>query len=150
MVEEVEQIHDLPPWKTEDLASAWVSQSELAKKNGREEEAREFNLRAIQALAAIVSENPGIASGRMLLASAFFQYWQLNSELPPADWLAQVEDYSLSESPVRSCKLAGLAARQAVMHGDMTTAKYYTSYLLGKGFYEPEFVRFCRAYGLCK
>ena len=149
MVEEVEQIHDLPSWKTEDLAGAWVLQSELGKENGREEEAREFNLRAVQALSAIVSESPGIARGRLLLASALFQYWQLNNELPPAGWLAQVEDYSLSDPPVRSCKLAGLAARQAVMHGDIPTAKYYTDYLLSKGFYEPEFVRFCRAYGLC-
>ena len=149
MVEEVEKIQDLTHWQTEELANAWVSQSELAKENGREQEAREFNLRAVQTLSASVSDSSGFVSSRVWLASALFHYWQLNNELPPADWLTQVEDYSLSEPPVRSCKLAGLAARQAVMRGDMSTARYYTDYLLDKGFYEAAFVRFCQAYGLC-
>jgi hypothetical protein len=149
MVEEVEKIHDLTHWTNEDLANAWVSQSELAIETGREHEAREFNLRAVQALSAGLSDSSGFASGRLWLAFTLFQYWQLNNELPPARWLAQVEDYSLSEPPVRSCKFAGLAARQAVMRGDLASAGFYTDYLLGKGYYEPAFIRFCQAYDLC-
>ncbi len=149
MVEEAEQRQDFPPWKTENLASTWLSQSDLEKENGREEEAMEFNLRAVQALSASVSESSGFARGRILLAFALFQYWQLNNELPPDSWLAQVEDYSLSEPPVRSCTLAGLAARQAIMRGDLASARFYTDYLLGKGYYEPAFIRFCQAYDLC-
>jgi len=149
MVDEVERIPDLPHWKTEDFASTWMSRSELATEQGRDEDARDFNLRAVRNLFASVAESSGFARGRGLLVSALFQYWQLNNELPPADWLSQVEDYSLSEPPVSSCKLAELAARQAVMRGDMSTASYYTDYLLGKGFYEPAFVRFCQAYSLC-
>jgi tetratricopeptide (TPR) repeat protein len=149
MLEEVEQIHELPLWKTQILASVWLSRSELAKEDGREQEAREFNLRAVQALAASVSDSSGFASGRGWLALALFRYWQLNNELPPARWLAQVEDYSLSEPPVRSCTLAGLAARQAVMRGDLASARFYTDYLLGKGYYAPAFIRFCQDYELC-
>jgi hypothetical protein len=126
-----------------------VSQAELAKETGREQEAREFNLRAVQALSASISDSSGFASGRLWLAFALFQYWQLNNELPPEDWLAQVEDYSLSEPPVRSCVLAELSARWAVMRGDLVAAGYYTEYLLAKGFYEPGFIRFCQAYELC-
>jgi tetratricopeptide (TPR) repeat protein len=149
MVEEVEKIHDLTHWKTEDLARVWVSQAELAKETGREQEAREFNLRAVQALSASLSDSSGFASGRLWLASALFQYWQLNNELPPDNWVTQVEDYSLSEPPVKSCTLAGLAARQAMMRGDLASAGYYTEYLLAKGYYEPGFIRFCQAYKLC-
>jgi hypothetical protein len=149
MMEQVEQLQDLPPWKTEDLARSWLTRSELATANEREGEAREFNLRAIEALSASVSKSPGFALGHWGLASALFQYWQLNNELPPAKWLAQVDDYSLSEPPVRGCTLAGLAARQAVMRGDKSAARYYTDYLLDKGYYEPAFVRFCHSYGLC-
>ena len=149
MAEEVKQIHELPPWKTENLASAWMSQSGVATEQGREDDAREFNLRAIQTLSASVSESSGFARGGILLASALFQYWQLNNELPPDSWLAQVEDYSLSEPPVRSCTLAGLAARQAIMRGDLASARFYTDYLLGKGYYAPAFIRFCQAYDLC-
>ena len=149
MVEEVERIHDLPPWKTKDLASALMSQSELATEQGREEDAKDFNLRAIRTLSASVSESSDVGSSRRWLAFALFQYWQLNNELPPAGWLAQVEDYSLSEPPVRSCEFAGLAVRQALMRGDRASARYYIDYLLGKGFYEPAFIRFCQAYELC-
>jgi hypothetical protein len=149
MFEEAEHLQDLPPWKTEDLATAWVSQSGVATEQGREDDARDFNLRAIQALSASVSESSGFSRGKILLASALFQYWQLNRELPQDGWLAQVEDHSLSEPPVRSCTLAGLAARQAVMRGDLASARFYTDYLLGKGFYEPAFIRFCQAYDLC-
>lgn len=145
----VGNIDDLPPEKIEDLARSWMSQSGLARIQGREEEATEFNLQAIRALSTSVSERPGYARIRNLLAAALFQYWQLNSKLPQADWLALAENYSLSEPPVRSCVLAGLAARQAVMHGNLPTARYYTDYLLGKGYYEPQFVRFCQVYGLC-
>ena len=149
MVEEAEQTDDLPPWKSENLAGTLMSQSELATEQGREEDARDFNLRAIQTLSASVSESSGFASGHRWLAFALFQYWQLNNELPPDRWLAQVEDHSLSEPPVRSCTLAGLAARQAMMRGDLVSARFYTDYLLGKGYYEPAFIRFCQVYDLC-
>ncbi len=149
LAEKVENFDELPPWKIEDLASSWMSQSLLAREQGWEEEATKFNLQAIRALSTSVSENPGYSRNRSRLAAVLFQYWQLNSELPPADWIALVEDYSLNEPPVRSCVLAGLAARQAVMRGDLTSAKSYTDYLLSKGFYEPGFIRFCQAYKLC-
>jgi hypothetical protein len=73
----------------------------------------------------------------------------LNDELPPSDWQALVEDCSLSDPPVSSCAQADLAARQAVMRGDLDAAKNYTDYLLDKRYQEPEFVRFCQDYGLC-
>ena len=149
MAEQMEKANDLPHWKIRGVARIGMSRSDLARDQGREEEARKFNLRALRALSENVLENPDIAKNRNWLATALFQYWQLNGEQPPADWLALVEDYSLSEPPVRSCMLAGLAARRAVMRGDLAAAKYYTDYLMGRGYYEPAFVRFCRAYDLC-
>jgi hypothetical protein len=149
MVGDTVKADALPPWKTQARASVLITRAELSRRRGLEEEARGFNLQAIHALAASVSESPAFARSRNSLALALFQYWQLNGEPPPAGWLALVDDYSLSEPPVRSCGHAELAARQAVMQGEIPTARYYTDYLLGKGFYEPGFVRFCRAYGLC-
>lgn len=147
--EEQGQIDDLPLWKMEYLASSMASQSLLAKEQGRARDAREFNLKAIQTLSAILSESPDLAGSRNELVSALFNYWQLNDELPPSDWQALVEDYSLSEPSVRSCAQADLAARQAVIRGDLASAKIYTDYLSGKGYKLARFIRFCHDYGLC-
>ena len=140
---------DLPPLKMEVLADSLVSQSLLAKEQGREKDARDFNLKAIRYLSAMVSESPDSARSNYQLARALFRYWQLNDELPPSDLQALVEDYSLSEPPVRSCVQADLAARQAVMRGSLDSAEYYTDYLLDIGYKPPSFVRFCQDYGLC-
>lgn len=149
MAKESGEPSELAPWDLRDFAMTLMAQTRLAKDQGRKEEASDINLEAIRILSASVVESPGFAKNREPLAAALFEYWQLRSELPSPNLLALVENYSSSNPPVRSCTLAALAARQAVMHDDMLTAKYYTDYLLGKGFYEPEFVRFCRAYGLC-
>ena len=149
VAEEQGQIDDLPLWKMEFLASSMASQSLLAKEQGRVKDAREFNLKAVRILSAILSESPDLAGSRNELVSALFKYWQLNGELPPADWQAFIEDFSLSEPPVRSCDQAELAARQAIMRGDLNSAKNFTDYLLGKGYKSASFIRFCQDYDLC-
>ena len=42
-----------------------------------------------------------------------------------------------------------VAARIAVMKGELAVAERYTSSLLSKGYYEPGFIRFCRTRGVC-
>jgi len=54
------------------------------------------------------------------------------------------------DQPARSCDDASLAARIAVMKEDMSLARDYTAYLLGKGFFEPEFAAFCKEYATCE
>jgi len=143
------QTDDLQSWKMARLADSWASRSRLAQEQGREKEAREFNLKAIRILSATLSESSDRGRSHNALGYALFRYWQLNDELPSADWRALVEDYSLSEPPVRSCAQAGLAARQAVMREELATARFYSDYLLGKGYQSASFLRFCRAYSLC-
>jgi hypothetical protein len=36
------------------------------------------------------------------------------------------------------------------MKEDMSLARDYTAYLLGKGFFEPEFAAFCKEYATCE
>ena len=132
-----------------EMAVSLGHQSSLAVETGDMAEARNSNLEAIRVLSGVVSKSPDFVGGRYRLAKALIQYWQLNELRPPPEWQALVEDYSLSKKVVRSCNLADLAARQALMRGDLATAKSFTDYLFGKGYKEPGFLRFCQAYGLC-
>jgi len=132
-----------------DVAISLGHQSSLALALENTEDAKKLNLEAIRILSEVVTRSPDFSKSRYELASALIQYWQLNGKLPQPEWLTQVEDYSLSERPVRSCGLADLAARQAVMRGDLASAKFYTDYLFDKQYREPGFMSFCEVHGLC-
>lgn len=132
-----------------DVADSLGYQSLLALETEDIEEARKLNLEMIRVLSEVVSQSTGFADGQRMLARTLFQYWKLNELRPPPKWQSLVEDYSLRVPAVRSCDLADLAARQALMRGGLVSAKSYTDYLLSKGYKEPGFIRFCQAYGLC-
>jgi tetratricopeptide (TPR) repeat protein len=134
--------------KTMEVATALGQQSSLAMEMENMDEARKLNQEAIRILLEVVSNSPGFVRGQTAFAHALINYWQLNEKLPPPEWLVKMEDYSLSDRSVRSCDLADLAVRQAVMRGDLATAESYKEYLLGKGYREPDFIRFCEANGL--
>ncbi len=133
-----------------DMAASLHFQAVVAMETGNKGEALNSNNEAIRVLSRVVSKSPDSVSAQHGLASAHFQYWQLNAALPPAESQTLVKDYSLSDPPVRSCELADLAAHQAVMRGDMDSARFYTDYLFGKGYRDPGFIGFCQAYGMCE
>lgn len=132
-----------------EMATSLGRQSSLAMEAGEMAEARELNLKVIGLLSEGVSKSPDFVEGRYRLARALIQYWQLNELRPPPKWQTLVEDYSLRKTPVRSCALADLAARQALMRGDLASAESFTDYLFSKGYREPGFLRFCQTYNLC-
>lgn len=49
-----------------------------------------------------------------------------------------------------SCTTHANQVRQAILSGDDETARALTTSLLGKGYYEPGFIRTCRQYDLCQ
>jgi hypothetical protein len=132
-----------------DVVDSLGYQSSLALATEDIEEAKKLNLEMIRILSEVVSRSKGFADGQLRLARALFQYWQLNELRPPPQWQSLVEDYSMRAPAVRSCDLADLAARQALMRGGLVSARSYTDYLFSKGYKEPGFIRFCQAYGLC-
>lgn len=133
-----------------DVVRSLSHQSSLAIEMENINEAIKLNLEAIRILSEMVSKSPDSVSGQYRLAHALIQYWQLHEKLPPPEWQKLVEDYSLSKRPVRSCDLAALAVRQAVMRGDLLVAKSHNDYLFDKNYREPGYLRFCEAHGLCK
>lgn len=149
MAEEYRSIDQPSREKMLDVADSLGYQSLLALETEDIVGARKLNLEMIRVLSEVVSRSTGFADGQRRLARALFQYWQLNELRPPPEWQRLVEDYSLKSPAVRSCDLADLAARQALMRGGLVSAKSYTDYLFSKGYKEPGFIRFCQAYGLC-
>ncbi len=147
--EQYKRVDDPLLERTLDVATSLFYQSTLAMETGNTAQARKTNIEAIRILTEVVGKSPDYVIGQYRLATALFQYWQLNDALPPAEWQSLVVDNSLSEPPVRSCERADLAARQAVMRADLVAAKFYADYLFDKGYQEPGFVRFCQAYDLC-
>lgn len=113
------------------------------------EEADTALAHAIDELSRLVLENPDHGHTAQLLANALVDYWERHGQLPDGDAKTMLPAYLVDPEQATSCEDAGLAARLEVMRGNIPLAKNYTSYLLSKGFYEPEFVDFCRRYELC-
>jgi hypothetical protein len=87
--------------------------------------------------------------GRQFLARAWWEYWARNGVLPNEQAASALENYLANPKKATSCNDAGLAARLEIMRGNTSLASDYTLYLLEKGYFEPEFVTFCREYNLC-
>lgn len=84
-----------------------------------------------------------------LLATANYILWIQNSEShrrsrTTPDGLKETE---LQQGP--SCNEIDLRVRQAVMAGDLVRARQYSSMLKSKGFFEPEYMQFCRKFEVC-
>jgi tetratricopeptide (TPR) repeat protein len=124
--------------------------SAVAAQLGKTGEADNFLQEAIDRLAALVSEQPEYRQSRRMLANAWVEYWFRHGVLPNEEAETMLEAYLVDPDEATSCNEASLAAKLEVMRGNKTLAKDYTSYLLGKGFFEPSFVAFCKSYKLCE
>jgi tetratricopeptide (TPR) repeat protein len=87
--------------------------------------------------------------GNMLTLAAF-RYWQLAHEFPQENIQALLPDFTEGGGRIRACHDASLAARKAIMFGRREEALVHTDFLIEKGYQEPEFIWFCKEYGLCE
>jgi len=127
-----------------DQARLWLALGEV--------EQGERQLRnVLEQLTGLVQLKPGFEYSLRGLAAASFIYWQQFGEKPDSAVGSLLEQYlpdSDSDS-IENCTDASLAARLAVSDGNAQLAKRYTRYVMGKGYFEPDFVTFCRKYQLC-
>ena len=103
----------------------------------------------MQHVTNMARENPGHAQNRQLLTLMAFQHWQQKGGLPDNEIMDQLGAYLPDPEKPLSCEEAHVAAKFSMMMGDRASALEYTSLLLGKGYFKPDFVHFCRAYDLC-
>jgi len=122
----------------------------LAAQIGRDQEARSMVDEAVSMLAEVVREKPENRVGRYELAHGIYAFWSVHKRLPPDNVMRLVSGYLADPSRVTSCKDTSLAAKLAVVNGDVGLAKAYTDKLLAKGYFDPEYIQFCRQFGLCE
>ena len=132
-----------------EYAAALFAYSRFARNAGKDKEADRALDDAANRLSSLVTENPEHRESRRLLAFVFFETWSNSGATPSEDAGAMLDDYLVDPAQAASCDEASLAARLALMRGNISLANDYTLYLLGKGFFEPGFVAFCKRNDLC-
>jgi len=111
----------------------------------------ETRLRSATAnLAELTAAKPDFGNAVYALAMAYFEYWQHFGETPGAAVDKLLEPVEFEPNAVKSCNDAGVAARLAVARGDLDRARNLVDFALQKGYYDPDFIEFCRRYGLCE
>ena len=111
----------------------------------------ESRLRAATArLAELTTEKPDFGNVVYALAIAYFEYWQHFGESPGEAVEPLLEPVELEPNDVMSCYDASISARLAVARGDLDRAEKLADYVLQKGYFEPDFIAFCRRYELCE
>lgn len=121
----------------------------LAQAMGEADVAEHLLQEAMDRVIGVLEKRPGDRGGGNSLMEAVFLDWEMRQTLPSAAVMAHLPDYEGNPGQTRACADASLAARQAVMLGDFDSARRYTDYLLGNGYTEMSFMRFCKAYALC-
>ncbi len=133
------------------VESAWfrLDYAKLLFLRGESSDAERWLKDAINQFAQLLREKPGYRESLEGLALAYFQVWQDFGQIRDIGIEALLEGYLTKPEDIQSCSDADLAARLAVVDGDRELAKRYTQYVLGRGYFEVDFVAFCRDFDLC-
>ncbi len=124
--------------------------SQFTWREGRIEEAEQALREAIDRLQSLVREKPENRRARQVLGEALLEHWDRSKTLPGEEAAVFLEGYLVGAYNNWGCEEASIGARLEVMRGNISEARVYTSYLLGKGYFEPDFVAFCKKYDLCE
>jgi tetratricopeptide (TPR) repeat protein len=126
-----------------------IGRARLADIKGDSQQANQL-LGDIQMHLAAAQENDSFKRRtENMLVKAAFQQWEMSGELPQANILSHLPEYTAGLGRARACEDASMAVFKAVMLGQDTMAHEFTDYLLQNGFREPGFMRVCRQYSLC-
>ena len=86
----------------------------------------------------------------MALAWAVFAYWEQFGQWPPEAVGLLPDGFLPGVGDVESCTAADLGARLAISTDDRASARQYVDFALSKGYFEADFISFCKQYGLCE
>jgi hypothetical protein len=104
---------------------------------------------AITQLAGIAKEHPDSMWALVVLAKTYFYFWEQNEFQFPDNVTSESLSGTKERLNLQGCSGLDIAARLSVMTKEEGEARTYASQLFAKGYREPEFIRFCTAYGLC-
>ena len=86
---------------------------------------------------------------KMRLLDVAFRYFQRSGAPPSNAAVAELLQVPLSELQNPSCTELRVASQSALLQGQIEVARAHAVNLLQKGYFEPEFISFCREYELC-
>jgi hypothetical protein len=125
-----------------------LARSDMAWRNGDEIRAREDLAAATRLLERMLQIDHSARPFMNTLIGARFQLWQQQGvDLLGEDPFAGVA-VAFDEDD-QACSSRANRVRQAILDKDEETARSLTASLLGSGYFEPHFVRFCSDYALC-
>lgn len=133
-----------------EAATFELDHARILRARGEPDAADQWLRNSVDHLVALMRENPGDDFSHRTFALAAFMYWEQFGELPPEASEFFPEELLLEPGAIESCSSAALAARLAVAEGDTARARGHVDYALSKGYFAPDFVTFCKQYGLCE
>jgi tetratricopeptide (TPR) repeat protein len=119
----------------------------LAK--GQTSQGRELLQQVLSQLETMVVAKPEARDGLEALARAEFENWRYSGINASVAIHPALDLYLTQPELTENCSEADIAARLAVVNGDLALAKRYTDYVLNKGYFEAGFVAFCTEFKLC-
>lgn len=133
--------------------SNWISYllgySDMKWRAGEKKEAKNLLTEAIGHLEALLDDESDQESFMDQLMTARFLYWQQQGhDLLSAGHFSGFE-IGL-DSGDKSCYAQASLIKQAILLNETATAEKLVTQLLGKGYYEPGFIRICKQYQLCQ
>jgi tetratricopeptide (TPR) repeat protein len=124
--------------------------SDLAWRRGDNILAKRWLDEGIDRFRQILAGNPDSSEALIQLRAANFVHWQQNNQQLTAEMKAILDAIEYPDPLDLSCVQASLAVHTSIMKGDSKLADTYISYLQGKAYNDPEFVRFCTKQDLCR
>ena len=122
----------------------------MLKTRGESGAADQWLRSSIDRLTGLVRENPGDNFSHRNFVFASFLYWEQFGSFPPGAPELLARGLQSHTAEIENCYSADLAARLAVAEGDTVRAREYVDYVLSKGYFAPDFITFCKQYGLCE
>lgn len=123
--------------------------SKLAAERGDATRAGELQQRALERLKSALAASPDDYLTRLRLTDLAYPGWADDRVALEPELEQATLDFGAGEFAAEGCIEAEIGARQAWLRENRPLAEQFTQYLLGKGYWEGEYLRFCRRAGLC-
>jgi hypothetical protein len=136
--------------RTSQFAEFLMDYSDAAARLGDIVTANALLDEAILNLDSVLAKNSSHRSSMTRIGLAQFQWRELNGNAPQPILDSFTTRHVEENRTMWSCQEANLAARQAILKENKVLAARFASYLIGNGFADPEFLRFCKSHNLCE
>ncbi|MDX2427659.1 MAG: toll/interleukin-1 receptor domain-containing protein, partial [Xanthomonadales bacterium] len=135
--------------RTKEFAEFQIHFSETSFRNEEKQKSVDLLDEATQRLQTTLEANPQDHEAMALLVLADFNRWFQSDNMSAIDGATTVPMPDEGPGGLQSCNEIDLFVRQALMSGDLDSARGYSSLLQAKGYYDPEFMQLCANYDIC-